>query len=327
MQSGPVGRLAHTSSAIQHKGAPVMTMATSLMDFILSLLRDDHAKAAFAADPEQALHDAGLSEVCSEDVADAISYVAEYHPVSFVGNREYNVGNSNVSQHASSSTGHDPDFHATAVHQLEYVTNNYSYVDSHDSLIDKSVNQNIWNEGILTQSFDDHSVTATDHSVAAGDDITDSNVVTGDHNITGDGNSVGTTTDSYNTTNTDDHSIADSFNGNNIADQGSVAGNGNDGNVTNPDHSDVATNGGTVDQSTIDSHDTTTTDSHDTTTTDSHDTTTTDSNNTDSHDFSHNDDSAITHTDQDGLLNVNLSPAVNVPIEHNDVDVLHLVES
>ncbi|MGH3795656.1 MAG: IniB N-terminal domain-containing protein [Pseudonocardiaceae bacterium] len=331
-----------------------MTMATSLMDFILSLLQDDHAKAAFAANPDKALHDAGLSGVCGQDVSDAMSYVAEYHPVSFVGNREYNVGNTAVSQTASS---HEPDVHATAVHQLEYVSNNYSYVDSHDTIIDKSVNQNIWNSGSLTQSFDDHSVTATDHSVAAGDDIVGSNVATGNHDVTGNGNDTGNTT----TTSTDDHSISGSFDGNNIADHGSVAGdgnqladhggvagNGNDGNVTNPDHSNVATNGGQADASTTDSHDTTTTDSHDTTTTDSnntttadsHDTSTADSNNTDSHnvdvhkvaientdshDYSHNDDSAITHTDQTGLLNVDVSPAVNVPIHDNELDVNHLL--
>ncbi|HEY2762866.1 MAG TPA: IniB N-terminal domain-containing protein [Pseudonocardiaceae bacterium] len=313
-----------------------MTMATTLMDFILGLLRDNDAKAAFNANPEKALHDAGLGGVCGQDVADAMSYVAEYHPVSFVGDREYNVGNSHISQSGEghhSGAGHQPDSHDTAVHQLEYVTNNYSYVDSHDTVIDKSVNQEIWNKGILTQSFDDHSVTATDHSVAAGHDIEGSNVATGDHDITGNGNNVGNTTTTY------DHSINGSFNGNNLADHGSVAGNGNDGNVTNPAQSTVATNGGEADNSTHDSHNTTTTDSHNTTTVDSnnqdshnHDSHNVDvhkvdihnvnSHNADSHDFSHNDDSAITHTDQHGLLNLDASPAVNVPIHDNDVDVL-----
>ncbi|MGH8324588.1 MAG: IniB N-terminal domain-containing protein, partial [Steroidobacteraceae bacterium] len=39
------------------------------MDFILNLMGDDHAKAAFVADPDKALADAGLSSVCSEDVS------------------------------------------------------------------------------------------------------------------------------------------------------------------------------------------------------------------------------------------------------------------
>jgi hypothetical protein len=328
-----------------------MSMTQSLLDFILNLLRDSDAKAAFVADPERALADAGLSEVCGQDVSDAMSYVAEYHPVSFVGNREYNVGDTSVVQHAASyqpesyrPENHEPDSHASAVRQLEYVTNNYSYTDSHDTVVDKSVNQSIWNEGSLSQRFDDHSVTATDHSVAAGRDI-DGTVANGDHNVVGEGNSVGNT--SYRDDHSDDHSVRDSFNGNNVADRGGVAGRDNDGNVTNPHHSDVATTGSTLDESKQDSHDTTVSgsfnDSHDR---ESHTTSTVDSHNDQSHTTtvsnSHNDqsfnneslnhdlnnhesynqDSAITHTDQHGLINANLSPAVAIPVHHNDLDVL-----
>jgi hypothetical protein len=326
-----------------------MNTTQSLLDFILNLLRDGEAKAAFVANPDRALADAGLSNVCSEDVADAMSYVAEYHPVSFVGNRDYTLGNTTVSQHASSSyrpeqgyrpESYQPDPHASAVHQLDYITNNYSYTDSHDTLIDKSVNQNIWNKGTLAQSFDDHSVTATDHSVAAGGDLNGS-IANGDDNVVGRNNSVGNT--SLRDDHSDDHSVRDSFNGNNIADHGGVAGEHNTGNVTNPQHSDVATNGSTLDDSTNDSHNTTVrdsfNDSHDRT---SHDTTTIDSNNTESHtntynhesltanSYNHqttnhdsnNEDTAITHTDQHGLINANLSPAVALPIEDNNLHIL-----
>lgn len=319
-----------------------MNMTQSLLEFILTLLRDSDAKAAFIADPDRALADAGLSEVCSEDISDAMSYVAEYHPVTLVGPREYNLGNGAVSQHADShrpdhddrhddrSEGYHPDPHATPVQQLEYITNNYTYADSHDTLIDKSVNQSIWNEGVLNQRFDDHSVTATDHSVAAGRDI-DGTVANGDHNVVGDGNSVG------NTYHRDDHSqdnsVHGSFNGNNIADRGGVAGHDNNGNVTNPDHSAIATNGSAVDSSARDSHDTTISDSF----TDSHDRESHPTSNYhhneqsfndgsfNSHSNNHEsyiDHSAISHTEQDGLINANVSPVVNLPIDHNDVDVL-----
>jgi hypothetical protein len=331
-------------------------MSTSLLDFILNLLRNSDAKAAFVANPDQALADAGLSDVCSQDVSDAMSYVAEYHPISYVGDREYNLGNTNNYQHDNYQPDHsdrpdhswrpnpdryDTDPHASPVHQLEYISNNYSYTDSHDTMIDKSVNQSIWNQGSLSQRFDDHSVTATDHSVAAGRDI-DGNVANGDHNVVGEGNSVGNS--SYRDDHSDDHSIRDSFNGNNIADHGGVAGAHNDGNVTNPHHSDVATNGSTVDASRYDSHDTTIRDSfNDSHNRESHTTTNIDSNNHQSsnhqsfdhqsydhesynHDLnnhdSYNHDSAITSTHQDGLLNANISPAVNIPVEHNDVHVL-----
>jgi hypothetical protein len=319
-----------------------MSMATTLLDFILNLLRDSDAKAAFLANPEKALADAGLSDVCSEDVSDAMAYIAEYHPVSYVGNREYNVGNSSVSQHASSYQPdppvYHPDPHATAVQQLEYVTNNYSYTDSHDTVIDRSVNQSIWNEGYLSQRFEDNSVTATDHSVAAGRDI-EGNVATGDNNVVGNGNEIGNTTSNH----WEDNSINRSFNGNNVADHGGVAGTNNDGAVTNAHNSNVATTGGEVDNSTHDSHDTTIRDSfkdsHDTIVRDSlneshtdqsQHTTLTNSQNHESfndesfnHDFnnqeSYNHDSAITETEQHGLLNLNASPAVNVPVHHNDV--------
>ncbi|MBV8539837.1 MAG: IniB N-terminal domain-containing protein [Pseudonocardiales bacterium] len=326
-----------------------MTMTQSLLDFILNLLRDSDAKTAFVADPQKALADAGLGEVCSEDVSDAMSYVAEYHPVTFVGDRDYNLGNTNISQHITSDRpdhGHGPDHnygpdpHATPVQQLEYITANYSYTDSHDTVIDKSVNQSIWNEGTLDQRFDDHSVTATDHSVAAGGDI-NAPVANGNDNVVGEGNSVGNT--SYRDDHSDDHSVRGSFNGDNIADHGGVAGQGNDGNATDPHNSNVATGGSALENAPRDSHDTTTRDSfNDSHNRDSEHITTIDSGNDNPHyndnshhsatadtfhnqsfnDESFNHDSAITHTEQHGLVNAALSPAVALPVHDNELDVL-----
>lgn len=334
-----------------------MTTAPSLLEFILNLLRDSDAKAAFIANPDQALADAGLSDVCCEDVSDAMSYVAEYHPVSFVGNREYHLGNTNLSQHTDGDGpdhGYRPDLHASAVHQLEYITTNYAYTDSHDTVIDKSVNQNIWNQGTLAQRFDDHSVTATDHSMAAGRDIT-GDLANGNGNVVGEGNSVGNAT--HYDDHFDDHSLRDSFNGDNIADHGGIAGHDNDGNATDPHNSNVATDGSALENSPRTSQDDNTirdsyNDSHNN---DSHDreahyNATLDSGNDNSyhtttsplhhqsfahqsfndesfnHDFnnheSDNHDSAITHTDQHGLLNANLSPAVTIPVHDNELDVL-----
>jgi hypothetical protein len=307
-------------------------MTQSLLDFILNLLSDSDAKAAFMADPDRALADAGLSDVCSEDVADAMSYVAEYHPVALVGPREYNLGNTAVVQHAEDHRGehhewHDDDDrpgpHDGVIQQLQYITNNYAYTDSHDTLIDKSVNQNIWNKGTLAQSFDDHSVTATDHSVAAGRDF-DGTAVTGDANVVGHDNSVG------NTSYVDDNSIRGSFNGNNVADHGGVAGDNADGNVTQPYKSEVATTDGRV----SDSHDDIHTTIKDSGNTYDHSGNSYDNvGNTNHHEHaaensfntveSHNEDSVISHTHQDGLINANVSPVVNLPIEHNDVDILN----
>jgi hypothetical protein len=348
-----------------------MSMTQSLLDFILNLLRDSDAKAAFLADPDRALADAGLSNVCSEDISDAMSYVTEYHPVALVGPREYNVGNSAVVQHAEDHRPeyhggwHDQDYradpHAAVIQQLEYITNNYAYTDSHDTLIDKSVNQSIWNNGVLAQNFDDHSVTATDHSVAAGRDF-DGTAVTGNHNIVGDDNNVGNTRysddhsihGSFN--DSDDHSIRGSFNGNNVADRGGVAGDDADGNVTDPRNSQVATTGGEVSDSHDDNHvtikdsgnsvdhsgdiydhsgNTTIKDSgnsfdHSGDTYNHSANSLTNVGNTNhqetEHSFntvnSHNDDSAISSNHQEGLINLGVSPAVNVPVHDNDLDLL-----
>ncbi|PZS35848.1 MAG: hypothetical protein DLM61_01345 [Pseudonocardiales bacterium] len=299
-----------------------MNVTQSLLDFILNLMRDGNAKAAFVSDPDRALADAGLSNVCSEDVSDAMSYVSEYHPVSFVGDRAY-AGRSEGAEHGGRhedyrsddyrrdsgfrSEHHDGDSHAAAVHQLEYITNNYSYADSHDTMIDKSVNQNIWNKGDLSQRFDDHSVTATDHSVAAGRDIT-GDVANGNGNVVGHDNSVG------NTFRSDDHSIKDSFNSTNVADHGGIAGTNNDGDVTNPHDSNVATNGGKVDASSYSDNSSTDINSHNTKTIteiDNHDhsvhidndpvTTVTDSNNGSGNEHSQIDQS---HVHQTGAVNI-----------------------
>jgi hypothetical protein len=326
-----------------------MSMTQSLLDFILNLLRDNDAKAAFMADPDRALADAGLSDVCSEDVSDAMSYVAEYHPVALVGPREYNLGNTAVVQHAENDRpeyhdewhdhGYRPGPDDGVVQQLQYITNNYAYTDSHDTLIDKSVNQSIWNTGTLSQRFDDNSVTATDHSVAAGRDVHDA--ATGNYDVVGRGNDVG------NTTFTDDHSVKGSFNGNNVADHGGVAGDNADGNVTEPHNSEVATTGGRVSDSHDDIH-TTVKDSNNSYDYDhSGNTTIKDSGNsyehsdnsydnvgnTDHHEHvaensfntveSHNEDSAISSNHQEGLVNLGVSPAVNVPIHDNDTDILN----
>jgi hypothetical protein len=299
-----------------------MNVTQSLLDFILNLMRDSNAKAAFIANPDRALADAGLSNVCSEDVSDAMSYVAEYHPVTFVGDRDYNLANNSHhngdyrpehnagDEHRGEdhrSDGHWANGHTGAVQQLEYITNNYSYADSHDTMIDKSVNQNIWNKGELSQSFDDHSVTASDHSVAAGHDI-NGDVANGNGNVVGDHNKVGTTE------NHDDHSIRDSFNSTNVADHGGIAGNGNDGNATNAHDSNIATNGSKVDNSTHTDNSHTDINSHNTkTVTDiaNHDDSVhinnhPDNSVTDSYNGSGNEHSQIdqSHISQHGLVNV-----------------------
>ena len=52
-------------------------MANSLLDFVMSLVRDPEAAAHYAADPAQAIADAHLTDVTSVDVQNLIPVVAE----------------------------------------------------------------------------------------------------------------------------------------------------------------------------------------------------------------------------------------------------------
>jgi hypothetical protein len=52
-------------------------MANELLDFVMSLVRDPDAAAAYAADPSQAIADAHLTDVTSVDVNNLIPVVAE----------------------------------------------------------------------------------------------------------------------------------------------------------------------------------------------------------------------------------------------------------
>jgi hypothetical protein len=52
-------------------------MANSLLDFVMSLVRDPDAAAAYAADPTQAIADANLTDVTSVDVNHLIPVVSE----------------------------------------------------------------------------------------------------------------------------------------------------------------------------------------------------------------------------------------------------------
>ncbi|MDT5235854.1 MAG: hypothetical protein QOF47_1841 [Mycobacterium sp.] len=52
-------------------------MANSLLDFVMSLVRDPDAAAAYAADPAQAISDANLTDVTSVDVNNLIPVVSE----------------------------------------------------------------------------------------------------------------------------------------------------------------------------------------------------------------------------------------------------------
>ena len=52
-------------------------MANSLLDFVMSLVRDPEAAASYAENPDQAIHEANLIDVTSADVSNLIPVVSE----------------------------------------------------------------------------------------------------------------------------------------------------------------------------------------------------------------------------------------------------------
>ncbi|MBB5895657.1 IniB N-terminal domain-containing protein [Kutzneria kofuensis] len=262
-----------------------MATGISLLDFIMELLGNQTARDQFESNPQQSLDDHGFSHLCAADVHDAMPLVIDAAQ-SF--DRTYDAGGpSHVVTPPPPPPVHGGGGVEHAIEQIRYITQNYSYsVDSHNTVVDNSVNQNVWARDVW-QSFDNHSV-----------------VTTGDHNVVGNGNEVlngdlsadhggavavgGSATGSADDYSTDVHAYGS---GNvAVASNGSSTGQSDSHNSTDS-HNTTDSHNNTAIGSGNDSHDNTAigsgNDSHD----DSHDNTAVDSGN-DSHDDSH-DNTAI----------------------------------
>lgn len=171
--------------------SPVETIADALIAFILSLLRDPDAAESFVASPEAALARHGLEDVCMADVA-AVRPVIVDHP--HVINQSTPPPPPPVDTHGDGAV-------REIVRMIQQYTTN---IDARSTILDQSVNQNIWTEGgDVTQVFDQAAVVASgDNAVAAGGDAT---VVDSDVDVTIGDVSVGneTNTGSFNQTGTD----------------------------------------------------------------------------------------------------------------------------
>ncbi|CAN5608797.1 hypothetical protein BH10ACT5_BH10ACT5_11410 [soil metagenome] len=145
---------------------PLATIADALIDFILSLLRDPALNAEFDADPEAVLASNGLSDVCVDDVravAPVIIDRPDVHPVPPPMPKPY------------------PN---PVVKEINDITTNVT-IDNRSTIVDQSVNQNIWAGGDVTQIFDNEAIVASgDGAAAAGEDAavdnSETDVETGD---------------------------------------------------------------------------------------------------------------------------------------------------
>ncbi|MEO6085308.1 MAG: IniB N-terminal domain-containing protein, partial [Umezawaea sp.] len=155
----------------------------SLLQFILQLLGDDSARAEFTASPHEVLRENGFDNLCAADVRDArpliVDNVQTAQSNSF--DRELNGGGNSTHVHhtppppSDGGGGHGGGGDGGmdgAIQEIHYITQNYSWSDSHNTVLDNSVNQNIWADGDVVQWFDNDPVVASgDGAVAAGDDV------------------------------------------------------------------------------------------------------------------------------------------------------------
>ncbi|GAA5038172.1 IniB N-terminal domain-containing protein [Microbacterium fluvii] len=177
------------------------TVADALIEFILSLLRDPEESERFNATPSAVLAERGLSGITAQDVCAVAPVVAERPQVV-------------LAEHPAQPATHvaaDP-----VVREIQTVTNNLSWIDDRDTIVDQSVNQNIWADGDVTQTFDQSAVLATgDGAIAAGDDVSLSQTEDNSTDITAGGDAnVGnetttTTADGSNNTTTDESTTTD----------------------------------------------------------------------------------------------------------------------
>ncbi|SFN22014.1 hypothetical protein SAMN05216207_1010128 [Pseudonocardia ammonioxydans] len=173
----------------------------SLIDLIKVLLSGDSESVQiqdwYEKDPQAVLQYYGLDEYTPEDVHDAIVLMQDNDTVSFDRNYDtgFDGGKGGWNWDGGKEGGHDGGHHhAAASHEKVHVTDNYyEYdVDDRDTIVDNSINQNVdTGGGDFRQDIETNSVTASgDGAVAAGRDIDDSTITTGNGNIVGDDNNV-----------------------------------------------------------------------------------------------------------------------------------------
>ena len=151
-------------------------LATSLLDFILDLLRDPETAAEFEAAPEATLAAAGLDDVCPADIQNAKLVLDEMPPAGVspaaaagavapaaAGAAPVLATTTQVSPASA------PDDTDSVVEQLRYIQQTFTYnanttIDARDS---------VWAGKDVYQIFGDDAVVATGDGIAAGDDVDD----------------------------------------------------------------------------------------------------------------------------------------------------------
>ena len=140
----------------------IATMANALIEFILSLLRDPEVAEEFAADPEGTLHSRGLEGVTYSDMCAVLPMVYDNPQV---------VQRTDPAPAPSGGGGGEVG-PGQVIRQLQDVITNNAYVTNNATIVDQSVNQNLWAQGDILQMFDNEALIASGAGASvAGRDI------------------------------------------------------------------------------------------------------------------------------------------------------------
>jgi hypothetical protein len=181
-----------------------MLSISSLIEFLIDLLRDDAAQAEFARDPQAMLARHGLENVSAQDVCDAQPILADVAGVRPHRQHDDDDGGGHHQPHHHSRPQHDDD----PVREIHHVVNNHT-VDHH--VVKHDPTYNTYNNHY---SYTDNSITAdtviqdsfnedNDGVDNKGGIINDSNVANGDQEDVGNSEETTTIEDSFDDETTD----------------------------------------------------------------------------------------------------------------------------
>lgn len=223
-----------------------MVSITSLLDFLMSLLRDEDAAQEFERDPQGVLARHGLDGACGQDVRDVTPMLADHHGVrhrsnddgdSYSGRSHYGTGDDDPVRAIHYVKKHYEADRDVVVNNTYNNNNNYdiTYLDDSNTIIDDRDTTIIGDDvhyqdnsttehTIVDDSFNedndgvDNKGGTIDDSIVAGDDVANSGNQDNDTEVTDSYNEDNDTTvidDSFNQDNDQDNDTAvidDSFN-------------------------------------------------------------------------------------------------------------------
>jgi len=136
---------------------PLATVADALIEFILSLLRDPAAVAEFKADPQKVLDSRGLGDIGADDVRAVAPVVVDHPSVSLRPQGPSHPGPGPGPTHPVYPPSPHPE--PPVIREISTIANKF-HIDNRTTIVDQSVNQNIWAKGDVTQYFDQKAVLA-----------------------------------------------------------------------------------------------------------------------------------------------------------------------